>query len=314
MNNQLDTKRITLYIVFAYGISWAVALVILLRGGLANSPEIAPGFTEALLLTAVGYMVAPAIAHVLTRLLTREGWQDTALRPHFRKGRRYWLVAWLGTPALLIAGAAVYFILFPANFDGSLSFAAQILADLEAQAGETVPFTPASLAVVQIIQAIILGPILNAIPIFGEEFGWRAYLQPKLMPLGWRKAMIWMGVIWGVWHWPLVAMGHGFGLDYPGAPWTGLLVFTWFTFVVGIFFGWLTLKGRSVWPAVIGHGALNGLAPAAVIFVQGSPNPLVGPTAAGLVAGIGFSVVGLWLLLREAPAPVGEMALQGAEG
>ncbi|MER3459512.1 MAG: CPBP family intramembrane metalloprotease domain-containing protein, partial [Chloroflexota bacterium] len=83
------------------------------------------------------------------------------------------------------------------------------------------------------VQAILLAPLLNALPVFGEEFGWRAYLQPKLLPLGGRKAMLLMGLIWGVWHWPVVAMGYNFGLDYVGAPWLGMLLMVWFTLAFG---------------------------------------------------------------------------------
>jgi hypothetical protein len=71
----------------------------------------------------------------------------------------------------------------------------------------------------------------------------------------------------------------------------------WFTRIVGTLLGWLTFKAGSVWPAVIGHAALNGMANLGVIFVRGEPNPLVGPLPVGLVGGVGFAAVGLVLLL-----------------
>ena len=301
----IDAKkrtRILIFITLAYGLSWAVGLVVYLRGGLVSSREIAPGITEAFLLISFGYMLGPAFANVLTRLLTGEGWRDMGLRPNLRRQARWWLLAWLGTAALLLAGLAVYFLAFPGNFDPNFSLVAELLAEVEASTGRPAPFSPAVFLALQFVQALLLAPVLNLVNIFGEEFGWRAYLQPRLMPLGFRKAMLWMGLIWGIWHWPLLAMGHAYGLTYPGAPWLGMLVFTWFIFVTGTFFGWLAIRGGSLWPAVIAHATLNGLAPAALFLVQGSPNPLLGPSAAGLVAGIALSVVALWLLLR-APAP-----------
>lgn len=299
----IDRKRVFIYIGFAFGLSWLTALVIYLRGGLVNSAELVPGtnITEALILVATLYMFSPAIAHVLTRLVTREGWKHTYLRPHFRQNKRFWLIAWLGTAGLIIISAIIYFLIFPQYFDGELSTVSQLIADLEAQTGQPFPFSPAILVVVQVIQAVLLAPILNLIPIFGEEFGWRAYLQPKLLPLGWRKAMIWMGVIWGLWHAPIIMMGHNYGLDYPGAPWLGVIVFTWFTFVGGVFLGWVTLRGGSVWPAVIGHAVLNGLGPGVLLLTAGTPNPLLGSSVAGLLGSIGFTVVGLWLLLKNDP-------------
>jgi membrane protease YdiL (CAAX protease family) len=106
-----------------------------------------------------------------------------------------------------------------------------------------------------------------------------------------------MGLIWGVWHWPVILMGHNYGLDYPGAPFLGPLAMVWFTLVLGTFLGWVTLKARSVWPAVIGHAAVNGMANLGVIFVQGEPNPLLGPLPVGLIGGAGFTVVALLLFL-----------------
>ena len=87
--------------------------------------------------------------------------------------------------------------------------------------------------------------------------------------------MIVMGVVWGLWHAPLIAMGHNYGTNYPGAPWTGILAMVWVMFILGTFLGWAVLRAGSVWPAVIGHGAFNGIAGIYVFFTQGTPNTLL---------------------------------------
>ena len=288
--NIVDWKRIRIYIAFAFGIAWLAGLGIYLTGGLAESPY-------TLLLLTVGYMGAPALAHVLTRLLTREGWQDLYLRPNFRQGWLYWLVCWIAPVLFTFAGMAIFFALFPQYFDPSLSMVQKMM---QGTTGQAVPeINPWIIVISQTVTALLIAPILNAIPILGEEFGWRAYLQPKLMPLGGRKAMIWMGVIWGLWHAPIIAMGHNYGLDYPGAPWPGILAMTWFTFVFGTFIGWASLRAGSVWPAVIGHGALNGIAGIYLFFTQGNPNLLLGPVVAGFGGSLGIAVVALVILLRR---------------
>ena len=152
---------------------------------------------------------------------------------------------------------------------------------------------------VQVVQAILISPIVNGLPVLGEEFGWRAYLLPKLMPYGGRKAMLEMGIIWGVWHWPVIFMGYEYGLSYPGAPWLGALIFLWFTFVIGTFLGWLTLQSRSVWPAVIAHSSINGIALLAPYLLTGQPNPLIGPSMVGLLGSLPFALVAIWLLSRS---------------
>ncbi|HXF63796.1 MAG TPA: CPBP family intramembrane glutamic endopeptidase [Caldilineaceae bacterium] len=282
-----------MFLLFAYAIAGSAALYLALTGGLTGSPPL-----RLFLVLSLWYMPAPALAHLLTRWLTGEGWQHLYLRPHLRAGWPWWLIAWFLPALLVIAGAGVYFTLFPQHFDPGLTRLRDLLAQSAAQTGAMLPLSPSLLLVVQTLQAILIAPLLNALPTLGEEFGWRAYLQPKLLPLGWRPAMLWMGLCWGVWHWPILALGYNYGLDYPGAPWLGMLLFLWFTFTVGTLFGWLTARAASVWPAVIGHGALNGIANLPVLVVQGSPNPLLGPLAVGLIGGVGFALAGLYCWLR----------------
>jgi membrane protease YdiL (CAAX protease family) len=289
MNTKIETRRILIFLAFAFGIAWLTGLAIYLTGGLTDSPQLAPGLSLALVLMATTYMWAPALANIFTRLITREGWKDTWLRPHFRKGWPFWLAGWFLPSIMTLAGAAVFFVLFPQYYDSSLTAAKQLAARMPAG----VNLSPWLVIAIQFIQGILLAPILNALATFGEEFGWRAYLQPKLMPLGGRKAMLWIGLIWGVWHWPVIFMGYEYGFSYPGYPWVGPLLFLWVTFGLGIFFGWLTLHGKSVWPAVIAHGAVNGFAAAAVLFTIGDPNPLLGPLPVGIIGSLGYAAVAL---------------------
>ena len=285
----VEWRRVAIFYGIALALSGSAAIYIALQGGLS-----ALSTMQALLVLGVWYMPAPALANLLTRLITREGWGDLGLRLHFRQHWRAWVLAWF-TPALVVlAGMALYFLVFPQYFDVTLSVARALL-DQATTAGTPLPFGPEVLILIQVVQGVILAPVINALPTLGEEFGWRAYLQPKLMVLGWRRAMVWMGVAWGVWHWPILALGYNYGLDYSGAPWLGMLAFVWFTFTFGIVLGWLTLRGHSVWPAVIGHGALNGIAALPALFVQGDPNPLLGPMAFGLFAGLPLAMVAAWL-------------------
>ncbi|TLN09051.1 hypothetical protein FDZ74_11965 [bacterium] len=189
MTSNLDTRRILIFLAFAFGIAWAGALAIALTGGLVGSPVLVPGlpYTLAFILTAVVYMGAPAVAHVLTRALTREGWQNVGLRPKLRRGWPFWLAAWFLPVVFTVLGAAVYFLIFPADFDPKLTYV-QSLLDQYGTAG--VAFTPLTLILIQTVQGVLLSPLLNGLFTFGEEFGWRAYLLPKLMPLGGRRAHV----------------------------------------------------------------------------------------------------------------------------
>lgn len=294
MINSTDQKRIWIFLAIAFGISWATALVIYQTGGLADSPILAIGggqLSLALVLMATFYMFGPAVANILTRWITKEGRQNLLLRPNFDRRRWiYYVAAWVLPGVLTILGMALFFLAFPGNYDSGLS----VLSEQMELLG-TDGISPWAIVAAQTVQAIMVAPLLNGLPTFGEEFGWRGYLLPKLMPLGSLKAVLLSGIIWGVWHWPIILMGYNYGLDYFGAPFLGPLAMVWFTIVFGALLAWVTIKSGSVWPAVIGHGALNGIAGLSLIFIAGEPNTVLGPTPVGLIGGLGFTILAVIL-------------------
>lgn len=104
------------------------------------------------------------------------------------------------------------------------------------------------------IQAVIVSPFLTLPITFGEEYGWRAYLQKELMGLvGKAKAALLVGLIWGVWHAPLVAMGH----NYPGYPAEGILLMTAYAVTLSVILGLAFIKSGSVWLVSYIHGINN---------------------------------------------------------
>ena len=288
--DKLDIRRVSIYLLIAFGFSWTIGLVIYLTGGIAGSPQIEEGvpITWAFLLLVI-YMLGPTLGNIGARLFTKEGVADLWLRPKLRQGWKYWLAAWFLTPVLVFAGAALYFLIFAQDLSTEILTADQLLG---------MPDTglPNWLAIIGLVMiSILITPFANGIATFGEEFGWRGYLQPKLLPLGQKKMYLIVGIIWGVWHWPVIWMGF----NYPGYPVLGSLAMVWFTFVVGTFFGWATLRAGSVWPAVIGHAVLNGLASLPVLFLAGQTNPLIGPLAIGIIGSLFFTLTTALILWKS---------------
>ena len=287
--DKLDIRRVIVYLLIAFGFSWTIALIIYLNGGLANSRPIAPGspITWAVPLLVL-YMLGPTLGNVGARLVTGEGTHDLWLRPKLKQGWKYWLIVWLLTPLLVLAGGLLFFLLFPEYLDMSAATDGEL-------PGVPAAGMPAWLMVLLLTAgAALTAPIINALPTLGEEFGWRAYLQPKLLPLGERKMYVLVGIIWGAWHWPVIWMGF----NYPGYPILGSLAMLWFAFVIGTFFGWATLRSGSVWPAVIGHGSLNGLANIWLLFLAREANPLLGPAVVGVIGSLFFALTAVVILWK----------------
>ncbi|OGK09535.1 MAG: hypothetical protein A2Y63_00145 [Candidatus Riflebacteria bacterium RBG_13_59_9] len=297
----IDRKRSWIFVAIAYGISIALGLVIFFNGGLFgdDSSGLNPKASAMTLLMVL--MFAPTVANIGTRLITREGWSNTLLRPNIRRGWRFYLAAMLLPILATIVGGAIYYLLFPGKFDLSMTWAREMgmTGPIKEDWGPGVSFL--FLVGLVIVTVVPVGLLLS----YGEEFGWRAYLLPKLMPVGSRKAVLLLGVIHGAWHWPLIFMGYEYGFGYWGAPVVGPLLFLVFAIYLSVFLAWVTLRTGSVWPAAIGHGAINASVLLMLYFVRGDVPRLVGPLPVGIVGSLGYAVLALLILLNpRALAPI----------
>jgi len=298
MISTIDRKRIFIFVGTTYGITILLALVIFFNGGLF------PDRTHLVSLLMIATMFAPALGNIATRLITREGWSNTFLRPNLRRGWPFYLAA-LSLPLIaIIVGGAIYYLLFPGKFDLSMPFAREmgIPVPLVSDAWRVVM----SRDVIDCYRTALIGMFL----FLGEEFGWRAYLLPKLMPLGSHKAVLLVGAIWGVFHWPLIFMGYEYRFDYWGAPVVGPLLFMLVTmFGDSVLLAWVTLRTGSVWPACIAHGVNNAGGLLLVYFLRGEWDMLIGPSTVGIVGFLGYALLALLIFLSpRALAPV-DMAL-----
>lgn len=117
-----------------------------------------------------------------------------------------------------------------------------------------------------ILSFFVLWPIY-----FGEEYGWRVYLQDRLFPLlGGYKGVLLIGVIWGLWHTPLILMGA----IYPGQPLLGIVLMMVNCIITGIIFSYAVLKTGSVWIAVVLHLVSDTIFPIAGFYIASSINPI----------------------------------------
>lgn len=285
--NSAAKKRLILFIALTIVIAWIVFLLIPIFGLTYGS-----GLSIIILAAA---MFVPALSSVLTRLITKEGFQNMYLRPHFRGHIKYYLLIYFGPTALLFLSAMLYFLIFPGSFDPELTFLKEAAAAKGAGG-----FSANQLLIVTVLQVIIIGPFINIIPTLGEELGWRGYLLPKLrIFLSDRAALALSGVIWGLWHTPVIVMGHNYGTGYAGYPWLGILAMTVFCVVLGIIEGYFSIKLQSVIPAAMIHSAVNAGAGLPIILAKaGYYNTLLGPAITGLVGGLPFAVLAVILFIK----------------
>ena len=139
------------------------------------------------------------------------------------------------------------------------------------------------------ILALLAGPTINAFFAFGEELGWRGFLQKELSPLGFWKSSFLIGLIWGIWHFPLILQGH----NYPQHPILGLGMMLISTILISPLFGYIRIKTNSVIAVSILHGTFNSAAGISLAFVKRGSNLTVG--IQGLSGFIIFFIVNILL-------------------
>ena len=187
---------------------------------------------------------------------------------------------------------AVYFLLFPGSFDPELTV-------LQEAAGKTGGLSVYNLLLITILEIIIVGPVINIVPTLGEELGWRGYLLPKLrLLLSDRAALVITGIIHGIWHIPVIVMGHNYGTSYMGYPWLGILTMIVFIVWLGVIEGYISIKLDSVIPAAMIHSVINAGAGLSIILAKGGYNPILGPAATGLMGGLPFIALAVILLIK----------------
>lgn len=290
MISKIDRKRILIFVAITFGSSMAVGIVIYLNGGLFSSyPWTLNPLADGLLFLL---MLTPAFANVLTRLITHEGGTNSFLRPNFRRGWPFYLAAMLLPALAILGGGAIYYLLFPGRFDPSMTYAREVMGKITA--GETRNLW--SIILPHFARAIAMS-LLSIHWMFGEEFGWRGYLQQKLKPLGARKAVLLVGVIWGVWHWPSIFLGAQYLFGYWGEPVTGPLLFVWCILPSSVIYGWVTMRSGSVWPAAIAHGVNNNFCRLVLWFIRPPLELLIGPGWNGIIGSLGYFIIALPIFL-----------------
>ena len=107
--------------------------------------------------------------------------------------------------------------------------------------------------------SIIIFSFLNIMPFIGEEYGWRAYLAPRLKEIyGVKNAILLTGFIWGIWHLPLNLFYYSDGLLTSQI--YSILVQLVFCIFLGIFLSYAYNRTKSIWAPVMIHYLNNNLA------------------------------------------------------
>ncbi|MGS2640618.1 CPBP family glutamic-type intramembrane protease [Streptosporangium sp. LJ11] len=289
-----------LFLLVAFGLSWLFALPIWLTDASSSTP--------VFLAMGVAIMFTPTLGVLAVRLrgrrfgdpaTGREWAVRTGLSAGGSRGRTLALVAlaWFGIPALVVVAIALSAALGLLSVD--LREFSLFRESLAATPGGPPPVEAGVLVAVQASSMVLIVPVVNSVAAFGEEWGWRGWLLPRLTPLGTWRALLVSGVIWGLWHFPLTLRGY----NYPELEAWAAPMFIVFCVTFGALLGWLRLYSGSVWPAVVGHGSLNASAGLMLLVGDAAEPPVF--TVAGITGLVGSALLAVVSALLFKYRPVG---------
>jgi len=277
-----EGRGIRWFVIATFAATWVWWLA-----GLAALPE---GWAAGRLLCLATGMWWPGVAALaVTSGVLREPW--ATLRFARRGPWRYYLWAW--ALPIAAAGAAVVapVLLGVAQFDPEFTLLRRQAAG---EAGQDAPgFAPQLAAVSALLTAVSAAPLLHGLFALGEELGWRGFLLPRFLRFGLGPGQAWLatGVIWGLWHAPLVLVGQNF----PGHPTAGLLMMIVYCVVAGAWLAWLRMASGSIWPAVLAHGTLNAVGSLPMLFLKPGYSSLVAGTLTSFCGVLPLAALVIWL-------------------
>jgi len=231
-------EEVILFVVLAYGLAWAWSGFFLFPylGDLLTQSTTPSGLVEKLGPVAVlGTMLTPMIAALIMRIFVSKDGLKGSLG--LLRSPKYYLAA-LVVPAVFVTAVALITtqaVVIPGGAPlGEFGWS---------QAGWFVYLM------------LTLSALVVTLFTFGEEYGWRGYLLPRLLPLGEIRASLLVGSIWAFWHLPLIVAG----LNFAGVNvWLALLVFAFVTISISFAYTWFYVASSgSVLIVAVLHASFN---------------------------------------------------------
>jgi membrane protease YdiL (CAAX protease family) len=252
-------RRIAAFTVATFVVTHLLTTVYRLRGGSWTSLDT--------FVVANGIMLIPGLtAIVFVRWIFREPLGETlGLRG---RPNRWWLVAWLLPPALMLATLGVSLLVPGTAFDPTMSgladrlgFSAADGARLRGQIG----FLALPPLAAFVVQGLVIGPTLGLLGGLGEELAWRGLLFRELIGSGFWRCTLVSGLIWALWHVPLTLQGYG----YPHHPVLGTAVAVVYIVLFAPLLTFVRLRAGSVFAPAILHATADGTVLLTLALVRG---------------------------------------------
>jgi len=277
---KIMSKQLLTYMIVSFGFSWSLATVMWRMGGLSMK-----GAGVLLFI----YMCGPGFAGLVCAWRFNAGEQQEALG--FKGGGNLWLFwAWIIGVALVAFALGISLLSPDVGLRPPIEGVKEVVASQGMDIGSQLDIP--GMNIILILSTILLGAAMNIPLMLSEELGWRGWLWHHFRPHGFWTATFWIGLLWGLWHIPIIAMGY----NYPGMPLGGPVLFTVFCMLYAPIFSYLREKNGSVWAPCVLHGTGNACAGLAIMMQTNADMPWRG--LIGIGGFIGMIILTLWVASR----------------
>ncbi|WP_165423697.1 CPBP family intramembrane glutamic endopeptidase [Ktedonosporobacter rubrisoli] len=200
-------------------------------------------------------MWIPGLSSIITRLVLREGFADVSFSPGGWRSWRAILFALLFPTAVGLIAYGGAWSLGLAHFVSPTGGS----SDAILQPLSFIAHSPLLNFSCRLLLATTLGTIIGTLTAAGEEIGWRGYMLTRLIDARVPKPILLSGLIWGLWHLPLIFSGlYATGPSSPSATFSAL-TFLLTTTSIAFFLARLRLTTGSIWPPIVLHAAWNAI-------------------------------------------------------
>ncbi len=284
-----DSGKTLTFIIITFFICWLLIGVFYAFGG-----EWGSGKSTGIVLI---YMWIPGIVAIyIQKYMYRENLKPT-LAVYF-KPNRWFFAAWLLPAVIALVANEVGLELpwheYSPDMEGFIEKLSERLSPEQIEQMKTgINALPVPFFWVIFFQGLIGGITISAVFAMGEELGWRGFLVRQFLHIGFWKSSALIGFIWGIWHAPIILMGH----NYPEHPVAGVGMMVVFCLLISPILSYVRLKAKSVVAAAIFHGTINSMAAVPILMIKGGNDLTEGLT--GLAGFIVLLMVNIALFVYE---------------
>lgn len=285
----MNVKKLIVFILFAFIPMCGVGLFMHFFGAssaaLVAEGSDAPMIGAVIAILSTAAMMLPLLAVVITQLVFKE--------PVFKgldvsfKINRWWIIGWILMPVVSLMTLGLTLLMPRAVFAQDSEILQTALASMPEGFGLW------GMIGVVMICGLFAGVTLNALFAFGEEIAWRGYLMKFFKGKKFMTMALWSGVIWGLWHAPIILNGH----NYPQHPVIGVFMMVLFCLLLTPVLLYFRKKSGSVILSAIMHGTFNAVAGVSLVVVSPENDILYGAT--GLAGIIALLIVNISLFLYD---------------